>query len=297
MTPYLPFLIIIGTVFFVMGALKVFNIMVAHRRRRAPFTQKLERPPGQSLLQELDALSLEINIQAVTLIAMPLAIYAGYLSKVYFARETIQRDDAIIVAVLIGAFLIYAMIRILLLIKKRRQVRLGYEGELVVGQALNHLMLAGYRIYHDFPAEGFNIDHIVVGAKGVFAVETKTRSKQTTKDPQQDATVEYDGRALHFPKGTDITMLQQAERQARWLSGWLESAVGEAVAVRAVIALPGWLIRRTATEGMPVVNPKQFSSLFEHIQPRPLSDKMITRIAHQLEQQCKDITPASHEGD
>ena len=54
-------------------------------------------------------------------------------------------------------------------------------------------MLQGFHVYHDFPAEGFNIDHIVVGAKGVFAVETKTRSKRTTANRREDATVEYDG--------------------------------------------------------------------------------------------------------
>jgi len=34
-------------------------------------------------------------------------------------------------------------------------------------------MLDGYHVYHDFPAERFNIDHVVVGPAGAFAIETK----------------------------------------------------------------------------------------------------------------------------
>ena len=47
---------------------------------------------------------------------------------------------------------------------------------------VRRLMLAGYRVFHDFlitdkPRRIRNIDHIVIGANGIFAVETKTRRK------------------------------------------------------------------------------------------------------------------------
>ncbi|MBU1055794.1 MAG: NERD domain-containing protein [Proteobacteria bacterium] len=42
------------------------------------------------------------------------------------------------------------------------------------------LFKVGYKVYHDFPAEKFNIDHIIIGPAGVYAVETKARQKPTT---------------------------------------------------------------------------------------------------------------------
>ena len=182
----------------------------------------------------------------------------------------------------------YFLITTLGMIKKRRLLRLGYAGELTVGQCLNRLMLDGYRVFHDFPAEGFHIDHIVVGSRGVFAVETKTRSQSITANCREDATVTYDGRMLHFPTGSDHTMIDQAKRRSKWLARWLSQAVGENLSVRAVIALPGWLVKRTSPEGLPVVNPRQFTSLFRHIPPRALSPEVMTRIVHQLEQRCGD---------
>ena len=177
--------------------------------------------------------------------------------------------------------------------RERRYIRLGYKGEVAVGQELNQLMLEGYYVYHDFPADKFNIDHIVVGRPGIFAVETKARSKPTTNNRKEDATVQYNGRTLFFPKGKDIKTIEQAERQAKWLSKWISSAIGEPVMARGIVALPGWFVKRISANGIPVVNPKQFPSLFKHIKPRELSDEMITRINHQFEKKCRDVEPVS----
>lgn len=49
----------------------------------------------------------------------------------------------------------------------------GYRGERAVGQALRDLVPLGYRIIHDVETGFGNIDHIVVGPTGVFAIETK----------------------------------------------------------------------------------------------------------------------------
>lgn len=162
---------------------------------------------------------------------------------------------------------------------------------MIVGQALDRLMLPGGRVFHDFPAEDFDIDHIVVGAKGVFTIETRTCANRRTRNRREDATVAYDGRALHFSNGTDIEMIEQVRRQAEWLSRWLSRAAGEPIAVRAIIALPGWLVRRTAAEGMPIVNPRQFDSLFEHIPPRPLKAETIARIIHHLDLKYRETAP------
>lgn len=45
---------------------------------------------------------------------------------------------------------------------------------------------AGNRSFHDFPAgKDWNIDHVAVGPGGVFAIETKTRSKRQSTSRQE----------------------------------------------------------------------------------------------------------------
>ncbi len=56
--------------------------------------------------------------------------------------------------------------------KVARNLRLGYRGEHAVAEALAALPERGYRIFHDFPEKTpGNIDHIVIGPGGVFAVD------------------------------------------------------------------------------------------------------------------------------
>ena len=289
MHQFTPTIIIFAVLLVSIGVVKFFRYRMARRGLRSPFTQKRERIPGQRLLQRIDALNEEVGILAAAFLSVPLVIYAGYITNLYFGKRPLNPVEIILVALLAMAFFGYTLFKLLGCLDERRNIRLGFEGEMIVGQALNRLMLEGCRVYHDFPADGFNIDHIVVGEKGVFAVETKTRSKQTTANRQQDATVEYDGRALHFSNCTDTDMIAQAKRQSKWLSNWLSEAVGEVITVRAILAMPGWFVKRTAPEGMPVVNPKQFDSLFQHIPSRQYSRETITRIAHQLDQKCQDI--------
>jgi len=227
----------------------------------------------------------------LSIFTIPLLIYATYISSLYFGSSRFSTLTATLLMASGIAFIAYYLFKLIKMLNLRRSYRLGYEGEIAVGQELNHLMRSGYYVYHDFSAENFNIDHIVVGATGVFAVETKARSKPTSKDRKADAKVKYDGRCLRFPNGTDADSPEQARRQAEWLSKWLRKAVGEAVRVRPVVALPGWFVERTASGGIPVINPKNFRFIAKPRNGSILSDQMISRIVHQLERKCRDIEP------
>jgi hypothetical protein len=198
--------------------------------------------------------------------------------------------------VLLAVFELYFIFKLLSTFSKRRRLRLGYEGELAVGQELIQLMRDGYFVFHDFPTDKFNIDHIIVGPAGVFAVETKARQKPMTGNGCADAKVVYDGKTLHFPNWTDNKSLGQARRQARWLSEWLTYAVGDKVPVQPILALPGWFIERTSPNGMKVINPKNFSWVLKSDKNKTIDENMINRIVHQLDHRCRDVHSRSCEG-
>ena len=284
-------LIIIGTTLVIAGFVYVFQSYKKRKKLRSPFTQNLLRCPGQSLLYELDGINADLMVYSSTAFIVPLAIYSLHISVSYFggARETDLRIGISVCVVLV--FFIFSAHKVIKLHHQRRVMRLEYEGKLAVGQELEQLRHDSFYVFHDFPADAINIDHIVVCSKGVFVVQTKTRSNPIAQNRVEDATVEYDGRMLYFPKGDDHATVEQAKSQASWLSNWLGEAIREPLAVRAIVALPGWFIKRTSSEGIPVANPSQFASLFEHINPRSLSDPMITRITNLIDQTCGEMEP------
>jgi hypothetical protein len=258
---------------------------------RSPFTDNFLRNPGESLSRQIMEINDKLIEHLVMSIMAPIFIYAIYMSSL--SSGNLKFSTSVITAFIIGGigFIAYHLFKLIKLINLRQSCRLGYEGEMAVGQELNQLMRDGYYVYHDFPADTFNIDHIVVGTSGVFAVETKARSKPTSKDRRADAKVRYDGRCLQFPNGTDVQAIEQAKRQAEWLSKWLRSAVGEAVRVRPVVALPGWFVKRVASGGISVINPKNFRSIAKPKDGNILTEQMVLRIVHQLEQKCRDVAP------
>jgi hypothetical protein len=61
--------------------------------------------------------------------------------------------------------------------RQRRQLaklRLGRDGERVVGQFLEDLREDWARVFHDVPGDRFNLDHVVLSLNGFFVIETKT---------------------------------------------------------------------------------------------------------------------------
>lgn len=144
-----------------------------------------------------------------------------------------------------------------------RRCREGLAAELASADGLQQLVPDGLMLFHDLPADGFNIDHVVVGHSVVFAVETKSR-KKPAKGGKDSARVRYDGKALSFPEHVETKPLEQAARQARWLAEFLTGATGNPVRVIPVLALPGWYVELkaslpTSSNDVRVVNPKAVS--------------------------------------
>ena len=68
---------------------------------------------------------------------------------------------------------------------------------------------------------------------------------------------------------------------------------GEQVLVKPVLALPGWFVDRKNKDFL-IYNGKNPQYLMKIAGEKPLSPEMIQRVAHQLDQQCRDIAPQAY---
>jgi hypothetical protein len=263
-----------------------FWIRRNRRGRRSPLTVQMLRAPGESLSGQIDNISEDIDTYLVMSTVTPLLCFSMYLSTRYLGNAKVSWVTLFIVGVV---SIIFFSVKIATLLKKRNNLYLGLDCERSVGEELNQLMLNGYRVYHDFPAENFNIDHIVIGSNGVFAVETKGRAKPM----KGDVNIIFDGQGLQFPTHYEKEPFDQAKRQAVWLAKWLTSAVGTLVSVRPVLVFPGWYIERKKP-GMLIYNGKNPLSVYKIKGDTTLSDEMIQRITHQIEQKCRDVEPSAY---
>jgi hypothetical protein len=260
-------------------------------RRRAPFCQDFLREPGHSLRVAFDDISVDFHLYLCALAYSPLILFLfGWL----------YRDAKILTGrVELATYIVFCLVLLSVLSRKivrtmeqRKRCQLGLEGEIATAQELMPVIRKGYWVFHDIPMDGpANIDHVVVGPSGVYALETKARRKPTNRKEKDSAKVVFDGQ-LRFPGWDESKPLEQARGQAEWLTKWIWKAAGEDVKAKPILVLPGWFIERTKPSTVFIINPKNLEKVLAPANPRePLSEETIRRIVHQLDQRCRDVVP------
>jgi len=260
----------------------------ARADRRSPIGIDLLRSPGHALREQVEDLRLDLMADLLGLATLLLAMHLAQ-SYLLGSPETVFRTSIIVVLAL-GCVAVF-ITKLFKSSVRLDNLRLGLDAEAAVGQELDQLMLQGATVFHDVPADGFNLDHVVVAAQGVFAIETKGYSKRNDLAGNARARVRFDGKTLQFPGWSTDEPLLQAERQSKWLSQWLSKATGGSIAVIPVLALPGWFVERAAIGSVEVYSGKELGRLLR----RPLqslSPPEVQRVAHQLDQKCRNVTPS-----
>ena len=144
-------------------------MMFPNKKKRPQI--RVPRLPGQSLAERWQKL---MDDRLIPIVFGPMVMWA-----LFFVAwvETISGHLSLrfwLAAAIVVTGL--AAIKFLRLIPEARALVRGERGERVVAEQLEALRALGFRCFHDIVREGFNVDHVVVGPPGVFAVETKFRS-------------------------------------------------------------------------------------------------------------------------
>ena len=278
-------------------ALLIIITLIKRRKRgkRNPLCKDILRGPGESLRIKVNELDEKISDNLLGLYFMPVLIIGFLFVQKYFVAQQFKEFEIIFYGIVILLLIIFFSRKLYKSLQERNFYRLGLDAELAVGRELNYLMLDGFHVYHDFPEEKNNIDHIVVGPSGVFAVETKGKSKPDKGRGSADSKVVYDGQKLIFPDNEINTeFIGQAKKQANSLSKWLSSAVGENISVKPVLALPGWFVERKKADFTILYGFKK--DYLKALRGKEiLSESLIQRIVHQIEQKCRDVGPKAYQ--
>ncbi len=252
--------------------------------KRSPLRDNLLRSPGQTIQDRLLEKTFDFASDIWSL------LYIVFIGMGFVPLMIGLNSLRILVWFILGVFVLWILYRLRTRSKEVQDMRLGLDGELATAEELNQLMHYDYYVFHDFPGDHFNIDHVVIGPAGVFAVETKTRSKAVGKG-KQGAKVIFGESKLTFPNFQESKSIQQAKDQSKWLSDFIRKSVGKPVTVKPVLALPGWMVeRRTKDASIMVINPKEAVQYITS-NSKVLDEQTIQQIKYQVEQRCRTIEP------
>lgn len=260
---------------------------------RPPQDSKLLRPAGYSLSEHLDN-TIERVISKL-LWASGLCGFAAFFMIVglrFIAFHSSVFGTAIFASLAVTFLLgsVVATVRAMGTVRQVRDLRLGLRGEQAVAEVLHEVGDAGFRAFHDLPGGAdWNIDHVVVGTRGVYMIETKARRRRKSRNGKPSHVVVYDGKALQFPSGTDIRAIHQAERNMRWLSVYLEKKTGEPVQVEPLVVLPGWFVEYGNGNFRVRVMNANYLARYLRDKPQILEAAQVRRIITALDEKCRDI--------
>ncbi|HEV3099495.1 MAG TPA: nuclease-related domain-containing protein [Candidatus Udaeobacter sp.] len=139
------------------------------RKGRLP---KVRRRAGESVSEERER---RVYDTLPVIVFAPLTFWCLFLvTQLQQSNPTLRRPAFWLSFAII--FTILSAIWFMRLFHIARRLNRGERGELHVADVLEELRSDGYKPVHDIVGDGFNIDHVIVGPGGVFAIETKYRS-------------------------------------------------------------------------------------------------------------------------
>lgn len=233
------------------------------KEKKSPLKASPLRSPGQSIQDEINDF-IDDKVLFPYLVAMIFCVLAMYEWFATWRQLPRQPIAMTVVAIAMSAF---AAIRVIHGRRTVAHLKQGRDGERAVGQFLEDLRRKGFYVFHDLNGKDFNLDHVLIGPKGVFTIETKTISK-----PKRGrAVVHYDGEQLTINGCTpDRNPVVQAKSQANWLKELL--AEGNISApIRPVVVYPGWYVEtqgNAAKTPVWVLNPRALPSFIDNLPDR-----------------------------
>lgn len=222
------------------------------KKLKSPLKAKPLRNPGESLQQEMDNIFYD-NVLLYVMLSTFAFVIAGLEWWRWYAHTP---PTPVLWTVLAVVLFSMASWKIRIAWKQIKNIKLGMDGEKAVGQFLERVREYGANVFHDVPAIGFNLDHVVIHSTGVYVIETKTFSKPD----KGEAKLVYDGeQVLKNGFQLDRNPIVQVTAASKWLCELLENSTGRKFPIKSVVVFPGWFIEQTPEakkSNVWVLNPK-----------------------------------------
>lgn len=244
---------------------------------KSPIKEKPLRNPGESLDQQIDELLYDKVFLYIVIIVVAVTLAALEWYRWYFEVDLSPASFTLVavVAILVSAW------KISKAKKEVRHLKQGRDGEKAVGQFLEQFRKLGFKVFHDIPANGFNLDHVIIAKSGIYVIETKSYSKPD----KGDAKVTFDGEKVSF-NGAHVTdkPVVQVRAARNWLRQMLKSSTSKDFEFRPVVLFPGWYVQPTAeakASDVWVLNPKALPGFVKNSQEQ-LSQEDVSMAALHL---------------
>ncbi len=248
-----------STIIFLLVA-RTWNTVSRTLNSTPNFADRILHESAQRFRDELDRLSSRQATYLCGSLVFLVLFFAAYFLNAQQLFAGYPSWQLYIQLAFLAAVCIYAVCQLLRTIRAGLKLKFARDANIAIGHQLQQLSAGGTRVFHDVRTAVGVVDHVIVGRRGLHAVNVvarrtrKRRSQNRCNARIRENTIEWeDG-------GESESIVPLAAKTAR-LQKEFRDLLGHKIRVRSVIAVPGWDIGEQLDKQHLLVNERTIAML------------------------------------
>ncbi len=219
------------------------------------FSDRIMHEAAQRFRDELERLAQSKAIYLCGALVFTVLFVAAYILQaqhLFAGYPSWQLYGQLGFLVVVGVYATYRLVRTAV---AQYQVKFIRDANIAVGHQLQQLSASGTRVFHDVATTAGIVDHVIIGQKGLYAVNVVARrcAKPTYVRLRENH--------IEFANGKpDIPIVDLSAKTVR-LQKEFRQLLGHKVRLRSVIAVPGWEIGEQSNDQHLMVNERTIAML------------------------------------
>lgn len=234
---------------------KTWNALSRTISSTPSFSGRIMHEAAQRFRDELERLTCSQSTYLSALLVFAMLFISAYFlqaEQLFAGYPAWQINLQLGFAIVVSGYAIYCLGKTAL---ARRHVKFLHDANIAIGHQLQQLTVEGSRIFHDVRTSAGVVDHVIIGQKGIYAVNVIAhRSGKRAHARLRDNAIQYSN-SKQAQSVIDIN-LKTARLQKEF-----RGLVGHNVRVRSVIAVPGWEIGEQPKDDHLLVNEQNLAML------------------------------------
>jgi len=243
-----------STIVFLLIA-KTWNAVSRSINATPRFSDRIMHEAAQRFRDELDRLSSSQSTYlsgALVFAVLFVSAYVLQAQHLFPGYPTWQLYSQLVFLLLVSVFAAYRLVNIGV---ARYRVRFLRDANLAIGHQLQQLSAGGTRVFHDVAVSNGIVDHVIIGPKGLYAVNVVARrSAKRAHARLRENSIEFSNGKVQCP------IVALAAKTAR-LQKEFRQLLGHKIRLRSVIAVPGWDIGEQENDQHLLVNERTIAML------------------------------------
>jgi len=248
------------------------------------FSGRIMHEAAQRFRDEFDRLSCSQSLYLSGALVFAMLFVAAYLLQakhLFVGYPSWQLNLHLGFLFLVFCFAAYHLGKTVL---ARHQLKFLRDANIAIGHQLQHMSAQGAHIFHDVKTSAGVVDHVIIGQKGLYAVNVVARrSVQRAQARLRNNYVEFSNSKIKISVVDVIAKTNRLQKEFRGL-------LGHNVRLRSVIAVPGWDIGKQSNDDYLLVNGRTIAMLSGwNDSSDHLMNEDVDALQHELRSRCARV--------